>query len=211
MTSTVTEDNDEKYLTLEKRLHQIAHDIQHDRFMLMEYLGPVVDGCRAALNVSIERAHALNEITESEFEEYMNSTDDSFKEIGICFQATDADEEVSIVFSKGKPEVFDECIESSVVISGKLETLLTTLDSDSKISPPDLLGTEIEIEGEDSLDVVQGLGLLCYPSLLRVARSGIDPSSLLSEDADTIIMATASDLVIKMIRKWIDMQLSIEP
>ena len=25
--------------------------------MLMEYLGPVVDGCRAALNVSLENAH----------------------------------------------------------------------------------------------------------------------------------------------------------
>ncbi|MCK5264966.1 MAG: hypothetical protein KAR03_05110, partial [Candidatus Thorarchaeota archaeon] len=78
---------------------------------------------------------------------------------------------------------------------------------DSKIAPPDLLGSEIMIEGEDSLDIVEGLGLLCYPSLLRVARSGIDPSSILSEDADTIIMATTSDLVVKMIRKWIDIQL----
>jgi len=208
--STVTDDKDEKYITLEKRLRQIAHDIQHDRFMLMEYLGPVVDGCRAALNVSIERAHALNEITENEFEEYMSTTDDSFKEIGICFRASDTDEQVAIVFSKSKPEVFDECIEPSVIITGDLETLLTALDSDSKISPPDLLGTKIEIEGDDSLDVVQALGLLCYPQLLRVARSGIDPSSLLSEDADTIIMATASDLVVKMIRKWIDIQLAFE-
>ena len=207
----VTENKDEKYLTLEKRLRQIAHDIQHDRFMLMEYLGPVVDGCRAALNVSIDRAHALNEIPESEFEEYMSTTDDSFREIGICFRATDADEQVSIIFSKSKPEVFEECVESSVVVSGDLETLLTALDSDSKISPPDLLGTKIEIEGDDSLDVVQALGLLCYPSLLRVARSGIDPSSILSEDADAIIMATASDLVVKMIRKWIDLQLAQEP
>ncbi len=206
----VTEDKEDKYLTLEKRLRQIAHDIQHDRFMLMEYLGPVVDGCRAALNVSLERAQVLNEISESEFEEYMGTTDDSFKEVGICFRTTDSDEQVSIVFSKSKPEVFDECVESSVVISGDLKTLLTALDSDSKVSPPDLLGDKIEIEGEDSLDVVQGLGLLCYPQLLRVARSGIDPSSLLSEDADTIIMATASDLVVKMIRKWIDMQLALE-
>lgn len=206
----MTEDKDEKYLTLEKRLSQIAHDIQHDRFMLMEYLGPVVDGCRAALNVSIERAQTLNEITESEFEEYMSTTDDSFKEIGICFRTTDSDEQVSIVFTKGKPEVLDECVEPSVVISGDLETLLTTLDGDSKISPPDLLGAKIEIEGDDSLDVVQALGFLCYPQLLRVARSGIDPSSLLSEDADTIIMATASDLVVKMIRKWIDIQIASE-
>jgi len=175
--------------------------------MLMEYLGPVVDGCRAAFNVSLDRAQTLDEITEPEFNSYMSTTDDSFKDIGLCFKATDTDEQVSIVFSNGKPEVFDECIEPNVVILGKLETLLTSLDSDSQISPPDLLGSKIEIEGEDSLDVVQGLGLLCYPSLLRVARSGIDPSSILAEDADTVIMATASDLVVKMIRKWIDIQL----
>ncbi len=203
----LTDEKNEKYITLEKRLRQIAEDIQKDRFMLMEYLGPVVDGCRAALNVSIDRAQTLDNISESEFEKFMAITDDSFKEIGICFKTTDTDEEVSIVFSKGIPEVFDECIESSIVILGKLDTLLTSLDSDSKISPPDLLGSEIRIKGEDSLDVVQGLGLLCYPSLLRVARSGIDPSSLLSEDADSVIMATASDLVVKMIRKWIDIQL----
>ena len=174
----------------------------------MEYLGPVVDGCRAAFNVSLDRAKTLDEITEPEFDSYMSTTDDSYKDIGICFKTTDTDEEVSLVFSNGKPEVLDECLEPSVVILGTLETLLTSLDSDSKISPPDLLGEDIEIQGEDSLDVVQGLGLLCYPSLLRVARSGIDPSSILAEDADTVIMATASDLVVKMIRKWIDVQLA---
>jgi len=205
--STLIDEKEEKHLTLEKRLRQIAHDIEKDRFMLMEYLGPVVDGCRAALNVSLDRAQILSEISESEFEKYMSTTDDSYKEVGICFKATDVDEEVSIIFTKGRPEVFDECMESTVVILGKLETLLTTLDSDSKISPPDLLGSEIDIKGDDSLDVVQGLGLLCYPSLLRIARSGIDPSSILSEDADTVIMAAASDLVVKMIRKWIDTKL----
>lgn len=202
----MTDDKDEKYITLEKRLQQIAEDIEKDRFMLMEYLGPVVDGCRAALNVSIDRAQTLSEISEREFENFMNIKDNSFKEIGICFKTTDTNEEISIVFSNSVPKVFDECIEPSIVILGKLDILLTALDSDSKISPPDLLDSEIQIEGDDSLDVVQGLGLLCYPSLLRVARSGIDPSSILSEDADTIIMATASDLVVKMIRKWIDVQ-----
>jgi len=206
----LTEDKDEKYITLKKRLRQIAQSIQQDRFMLMEYLGPVVDGCRAAFNVGASRAQTLEEITESEFESYMTTTDDSFKEIGLCFKATDVDEVVALVFTKGTPEVLDECIEPNVVIRGKLETLLTILDSDSKVSPPELLGTEIEIEGEDSLDVVQGLGLLCYPSLLRVARSGIDPSSLLSEDADSVIMVAASDLVVKMIRKWIDFQLTTD-
>ncbi|MGY5879679.1 MAG: hypothetical protein RTV31_05485 [Candidatus Thorarchaeota archaeon] len=204
----MNDEKDEKLVTLEKRLHQIAKDIQNDRFMLMEYLGPVVDGCRAAFNVSLDRAKTLDEITEPEFDSYMSTTDDSYKDIGICFKTTDTDEEVSLVFSNGKPEVLDECLEPSVVILGTLETLLTSLDSDSKISPPDLLGEDIEIQGEDSLDVVQGLGLLCYPSLLRVARSGIDPSSILAEDADTVIMATASDLVVKMIRKWIDVQLA---
>ncbi|MHA1135055.1 MAG: hypothetical protein ACTSSE_01055 [Candidatus Thorarchaeota archaeon] len=203
----MTEDKDEKYITLEKRLSQIAKSINEDRFMLMEYLGPVVDGCSAALNVSLTRARTLDEISENEFEKLMSDTDDSFKEIGFCFKATDVDEEVSLVFAKGIPEVLDECFEPNVVIQGKMETLLTILDSDSKVSPPELLGIEIEIEGLDSLDVVQGLGLLCYPSLLRVARSGIDPSSILSEDADTVIMASASDLVVKMIRKWIDSQL----
>ncbi|MHA1930826.1 MAG: hypothetical protein ACTSV2_19820, partial [Candidatus Thorarchaeota archaeon] len=165
------DEKDEKYITLEKRLRQIAQDIDKDRFMLMEYLGPVVDGCRAALNVGLERAQTLSEISEREFENYMSTTDDSYKDIGICFKTTDTDEEVSLVFNKGRPEVSDECIEPNIVIQAKLEILLTSLDSDSKISPPDLLGSEITIEGEDSLDIVEGLGLLCYPSLLRVARS----------------------------------------
>jgi len=201
------DDKDEKYITLAKRLRQIAQDIQKDRFMLMEYLGPVVDGCRAALSVSIDRAKTLTDISEREFETLMQTTEDSFKDIGICFKTTDTDEEVSIIFSNGRPDVFDACVESNIVILGKLDILLESLDSDSKISPLELLGSEIKIEGEDSLDVVQGLGFLCYPSLLRVARSGIDPSSILSEDADTVVMATASDLVVKMIRKWIDVQI----
>jgi hypothetical protein len=208
--NTLNDDNDDQIITLEKRLHLIASDIQKDRFMLMEYLGPVVDGCRAAFNVSLERAQALDKMTESEFDSYMNSTDDSFKDVGICFKTTDTEEIVSLIFSHSKPEVVEECLESSVVISGTLETLLTTLDSDSKISPVDLLGSEIIIEADDTLDVIEGLGLLCYPSLLRIARSGIDPSSILSEDADSVIMAAASDLVVKMIKKWVDIQLRRE-
>jgi hypothetical protein len=38
----------------------------------------------------------------------------------------------------------------------------------------------------------------------------VDPASLLSEDADSVIMATASDLVVKMIRKWIDVSMAID-
>ncbi|MEE8182507.1 MAG: hypothetical protein V3T87_04265, partial [Candidatus Thorarchaeota archaeon] len=56
-------------------------------------------------------------------------------------------------------------------------------------------------------DVVEALGFLCFPSLLKMARSGIDPSSLLSEDADSIIIAAASNLVTQMVRKWVDAQL----
>ena len=203
---TLIHEKDKELIPLEKRLKQIAENIRKDSYMLMEYLGPVVDGCRAAFNVSLDRAQTLDEITEPEFDSYMSATDDSYRDIGFCFKSTDTDEQVSLIFSNGKPEVFDECLEPNVIIVGELETLLIALDSDSKISPPDLLGSKISIKGEDSQDVVAGLGLLCYPSLLRVASSGVDPSSLLSEDA--VIMATASDLVVKMIRKWIDLQVA---
>ncbi len=175
--------------------------------MLMEYLGPVVDGCRAALNISLEEAKHLNELSDERFEEYMQTTMESFKNLTICFRAVDIDEIASLVFDDGTPEVFEECIEPDVEIIATLDVLLQLLDTDSKIVPSEKLGTDFQITGNDSLDVVQGLGLLCYPSLLRVAQSGVDPSSLLSEDADSIIMAAASDLVIKILRKWIDNQI----
>ncbi|TFG34446.1 hypothetical protein EU527_03265 [Candidatus Thorarchaeota archaeon] len=200
---------DERHISLEKRLSYIAQNIQVDNYMLLEYLIPVIDGCRAALNVSIDRAKSVENLSESEFEEYMNTAENSFRDIGFCFKAIDVEEEGSLVFIKGKVSVIDECLESNVTINARLQTLLTLLDTDSKISPVELLGSEIEVEGEDSQDVVQGLGLLCYPSLLRIAESGIDPSSLLVEDADSIIMAAASDLVVKMIRKWINLKLTV--
>jgi hypothetical protein len=204
----LTERNEKRFLTLEKKLRNIAHNIHEDKYMLMEYLGPVVDGCRAALNVSLEEAERLNEISDEKFEEYMQATLESFRDLTICFRATDNDETASLVFDNGKPMVFDECIEPDVEITAKYEVLLDLLDSDSKATPSDRLGPDVLVTGDDSLNVVQGLGFLCYPSLLRVAQSGIDPSSLLSEDADAVIMATASDLVIKMIRKWIDLQVT---
>jgi hypothetical protein len=204
----LTETNEKRFLTLEKKLRSIAQNIQQDKYMLMEYLGPVVDGCRAALNVSLEEAKHLHEISDEKFEEYMQATMESFKDLTICFRAADSEEVASLVFDNGRPSVFEECIEPDVEIVAKYEVLLDLLDSDSKITPSDRLGPDLLVTGEDSLDVVQGLGLLCYPSLLRVAQSGIDPSSLLSEDADAVIMASASDLVIKMIRKWIDLQVN---
>ncbi len=177
--------------------------------MLMEYLGPVVDGCRAALNVSIEKAQTLHKMTEEEFEQHMSSVSNSFEDITICLKTSDTNDEYSIVFDRGKTSVFDECIEPDVVIVGENNTLIAICDSDPKIIPYEVLGKRMEISGNDNLDIVEGLGFLCYPSLLRVAESGVDPSSLLSEDADSVIMATASDLVVKMIRKWIDISLSV--
>jgi hypothetical protein len=203
----LTEESEERFATLDRRLRSIAGAIQQDKYMLMEYLGPVVDGCRAALNTSLEEARHLDELSDEIFEEYMQTTMESFRNLTICFRAVDADEVASLVFDNGKPEVFDECIEPDVEIIATLDTLLLLLDTDSKIVPSEKLGTDFQIRGDDPPDIVQGLGFLCYPSLLRVAQSGIDPSSLLSEDADSVIMATASDLVIKMIRKWIDHQM----
>jgi len=200
---------DDRPKSLEKSLHHLSQSINRDQFMLMEYLGPVVDGCRAALNVSIEKAQTLHKMTEEEFEQHMSSVSNSFEDITICLKTSDTNDEYSIVFDRGKTSVFDECIEPDVVIVGENNTLIAICDSDPKIIPYEVLGKRMEISGNDNLDIVEGLGFLCYPSLLRVAESGVDPSSLLSEDADSVIMATASDLVVKMIRKWIDISLSV--
>ncbi|MFW9807683.1 MAG: hypothetical protein ACFFFK_13225 [Candidatus Thorarchaeota archaeon] len=199
--------NDDKRQNLEMSLRHISQNINNDQFMLMEYLGPVVDGCRAALNVSIENARNLHKMSETDFEEHISSVPDSFRDLTICLKVTDTGEEYSIVFDRGKTTVFDECIESDVAVLGDYDTLLALCDSDPKLSPPEVLGSLIEVVATDNLNIVEGLGFLCYPSLLRVAKSGVDPSSILSEDADSVIMAAASDLVVKMIRKWIDISL----
>lgn len=175
--------------------------------MLMEYLGPVVDGCRAALNVSVENAQNLHKLSETDFEEHISSVPDSFRDLTICLKVTDTGEEYSIVFDRSKTTVYDECIEPDVVVLGDYNTLFALCDSDPKLYPPEVLGSQIEVVASDNLDIVEGLGFLCYPSLLRVAKSGVDPSSILSEDADSVIMAAASDLVVKMIRKWIDISI----
>ena len=178
--------------------------------MLMEYLGPVVDGCRAALNVSLEKAQDLSKMSEDDFEHHITSVQDSFGDLTICLKPSDSDDSLSIVFDRGKTTVFDECVEPDVVITADNDTLIAIFDSDPKLAPHEILGTRLNVSGSDNLDLIQGLGFLCYPSLLRVAQSGIDPSSLLSEDADTVIMASASDLVVKLIRKWIDISLSTD-
>lgn len=173
----------------------------------MEYLGPVIDGCRAAMRVSVDDAHNLDTMCEADMDRYIDSSGDSFKEVTICFRACDTDESASIVFENGGVSVYDECVECDVTITGTASTLIEILDIDSRLSPVELLGSLIHISGSDSDPVIEGLGLLCFPSLLRMARSGVDPSSLLAEDADTVIMAAASDMVTKMVRRWIDIQL----
>ncbi|MHA2024293.1 MAG: hypothetical protein ACW98U_00210 [Candidatus Thorarchaeota archaeon] len=201
--------DDDQPKSLERSLLEIANNINNDQFMLMEYLGPVVDGCRAALNVSVDKARDLSKMSEDDFDQHISSVIDSYRDITFCIKATDIDEAYSVVFDKGKTSVFDECVEPDVVISSEYSLLVALFNSDPKLSPPEVLGNTLHISGTDSSDIVEGLGFLCYPSLLRVAQSGIDPSSILSEDADSVIMVTASDLVVKMIRKWIDTQLTV--
>ena len=199
---------DDELKSLEKSLRHISQNINSDRFMLMEYLGPVVDGCRAALNVSLEKARDLNKLSEADFEQHITSVQDSFLDLTICLKPSDSDDLFSIVFDRGRTTVFDECVEPDVVITADNDTLIAICDSDPKLSPHEVLGTSLRVSGSDNLDIIQGLGFLCYPSLLRVAQSGVDPSSLLSEDADAVIMASATDLIVKLIRKWIDISLS---
>ncbi|MGY5862020.1 MAG: hypothetical protein RTU09_06560 [Candidatus Thorarchaeota archaeon] len=197
----------ENRTNLEWHLKQVSSAVNQDKFMLMEYLGPVVDGCRAALKVSVERAHDIHEMSESEFEKYMNATEHSLRDLTICFKATDVDEILSIVFKNGATSVHDECVEPDVVVSGAISHLTDIMNIDSRISPTDVIGVSVQVTGAESSDVVEALGFLCFPSLLKMARSGVDPSSLLSEDADSIIVAAASNLVAQMVRKWIDAQL----
>ncbi|MHA1948461.1 MAG: hypothetical protein ACW99G_09585 [Candidatus Thorarchaeota archaeon] len=201
--------DDDQPKSLERSLFEISNNINKDNFMLMEYLGPVVDGCRAAFNVSIDKAQDLSKMTEDEVDRQISSVVDSYRDLTICIKAIDIDEEFSIVFEKGMTSVFDECVEPDVIVSSNNVTLIALFNSDPELSPPEVLGNGLDVTGNDSMDIVEGLGFLCYPSLLRVAKSGVDPSSILSEDADSVIMVTASDLVVKMIRKWIDTQLSL--
>ncbi len=195
---------EEQQLSLERSLLQLAHDINIDKFMLMEYLGPIVDGCCAALNVSLEKAREHHRLSDSEFEEYMSMSAGSYRNISFCFRTTDTNEEYSLAFDRGRVSVFDECVEPDVIVTSSLDLLTKVLDADPNVSAADLLGSDLKVTADDSRDIVQALGFLCYPALLRVARSGVDPSSLLSEDADSIMVAAASDMVTKIVQKWID-------
>ncbi len=192
--------------TLLGSLKDIVRDINRDQFMIMEYLGPIVDGSRAALSLSIEKAKELHKLSDAEFEDYMDRTEQSFLNLTICFRAEDMDQAHSLVFDSGEAYVFEDCTEPDVVILGDSRMLMSLLDADSNVSPVDELGTSYRVVGKDSSDVIEALGLLCFTPLLRIARSGVDPSSLLSEDADSIILAAASDLLASIVRRWIDLQ-----
>ncbi|MDF1539946.1 MAG: hypothetical protein P1Q69_13700 [Candidatus Thorarchaeota archaeon] len=192
--------------TLFRRLEVFAFDLNRDRYMLLEYLGPLIDGCRAALNVSLEKAQALHTLTENDIDTFLETTSPSFLSLTICFQITDTDEACSIVFDAGHISSFDECIEPDVVVAGPEKLLMALFDADANVSPIDELGVSYQIAGNEPSDILEALGMLCYTPLLRVARSGIDPASLLSENADSIILATASDLVNKMVQRWVDVQ-----
>ena len=193
--------------TLLSILKGVARELNRDQFMIMEYLGPIVDGSKAALNLSVEKARQLHSISDSAFEEYMDTTEQSFMDLTICFQTDDTELTHSLVFDSSEVYAFEDCVEPDVIISAKERLMINLFDADSEISPLEEMGSGYKIIGNDSGNVVEALGLLCYTSLLRIARSGVDPSSLLSEDADAIILASASDLVSKMVRRWIDIQL----
>ena len=102
--------DDDEPKSLERNLLEISKEINTNSFMLMEYLGPVVDGCRAALSVSINKAQDLSKMSEDDFDQHISSVTDSFRNITICMKVADIEEEYSIVFDKGKTSVFDECI-----------------------------------------------------------------------------------------------------
>ena len=176
--------------------------------MIMEYLAPVVEGCQAAFRVSLEQAKDIRKISEDDFDKLVESGEQAFRDLTICFKVEDTDELYSIVFTDWKPSVFNECLEPDVIIKAEHRLLLDILDSDAKHLPSDLLGKGLEVEGSNSEVVVEGLGLLCYPSLLRIARSGVDPSSLLAEDADSVIMAAASDFVTNLVHTWVNTRMN---
>ncbi len=205
----MNETNNER--TLESYLREIAHEIQEDKYMLMEYLEPVVDGCRAAFEVRVKEAKQSSKITDEEFQKYIDMVGDSFKNITICFLVRETKEMLSLIFDDKGVVFHDECIDPDVVVSGSLAALKDILNPDSQRTPMDLLGDEVDVHTDDAHKAAVALGLLCLPSLLKIARSGIDPSSLLAEDADTVIMAAASDMVTKMVQKWIDIQLEQRP
>lgn len=194
-------------MSLKESLKSLSVETNEDSYMLMEYLGPVVDGCKAAMNVSVEDATAIDKMSDSKFKHYMHLAEDSFQDLDICFKTVETSKQFTFVFTGGESHVYEDCTDPEVIIECPEDTLIELLDPDSKLLPVQVLGEELKVTGEKPAKIIEALGLLCLPTLLRTARSGVDPTSLLSEDADSVIMAAASDLATKMVKKWIDSQL----
>ncbi len=191
-----------------KALKRTIFEINQDQYMIMEYLGPVVDGCRAALNVNIKDATSLDEITDTQFEKFMEETSESFSDITIRMNDIDTNEVLTLSFVDGQVEFDDETEEPNVYILASTNVMLTILDADPRASLVDLLSGSLEIIAHDSQDAIEAIGFLCFPALQRAASLGIDPSNLESEDADSIITSTATELVTSALKQWIDVQIN---
>ncbi len=191
-----------------KALNRLIYDINQDQYMLMEFLIPVVDGCRAALNVKIGEAKSLDNVTEEQFQQYMDTTVESYKELVLGITELESDEKYYLVFDEGQVSIEEEVDEPNVVILAPADAMISILDADPKISIAELLKDQLQILAHDPQDAIEAIGFLCFPELQRVARSGADPTNLESEDADTIITQTATELVTGVLKHWIDIQLS---
>ncbi len=199
--------NTDKAKTLKALLKTLLHEINADTYLLMEYLTPIVNGCKAAFSFTVEEVQQLHQLDEERIAAQIDSAGDSYFSKSFCFKTTDSDDEYSIVFSRGNGRLFDECVDADAIVIGPYDELRVILDPDAKVSPLDKLGDTIDITGSDVHSIVEAIGILVFPTLIKMAREGIDPSSLLAEDADSVITMVASDMVTKMVRKWIDIRL----
>ncbi len=202
--------NEEKPRSLKVILKTIIHEINTDTYLLMEYLTPIVNGCKAAFDVTVEEAEKLHQLDEEQISSRIQAVSASYSSKSFCFKATDSDDEFSIVFSRGYCKLYNECTDADAVIVGPYDLLADLMNPDAKVSPFENLGESYDIHGTDVHSVVEAIGLLTFPILLKMARDGIDPSSLLAEDADSVITMAASDMITKMIQKWVDLRLKIK-
>ncbi len=200
--------SDDETSQLGTRLQNMVDEMNEDRYMLMEYLGPVVDGCRAALQMDVESAKKLDTMSEQEFDEVLNTAGDSFQDVAFCITTLGGNSQFSVVFEEGVASLEQGCHHEGVVMSAPEDVLLELFGGDSQLSPLDVIDDDLKVEGPDACQVAEALGFLVFPTLLQMARSGIDPSSLHVEDADSVIMTTASDLVTRLLKRWVDIQVS---
>ena len=178
-----------------KSIQRVVFDFNEDRYMLLEYLIPILDGCKAALNVDVTQALKIGKFSEEQFVRHLESTDSAFKELAICIRVSNS----------------EEMEEPNVYIIGSYDSLTLVLDADPKTSLKNLLGDEIKIISHESQDAIDAIGFLCFSELYRVASSGVDPTNLESEYADSVIAATATELITSTLKKWIEIQVSDQP